>query len=296
MVKASVGEYCSLCSNPYDVPRNENGVLTYIDTAGSIQVVTCAEAYGKAQLGEFANCNDVHFMSREYCDCGTESGTSLPPSSSPKCTLCADGSELADPDFVVAGFTCKQWQRKANLESDESCYAYQSSFGLHCGCNEPNWNQGEYKQYCRFCPGSGSRLNGEDIAFTNQGFQYCTKLELDINLYPIHSCETEQMTYRQQCGCEDISVSPPPTCNLCSDGSPLQRPNKLVAGQTCKQWEIDAGNRPAKECASYQASLGVACGCDAPDFSQGEFKSYCKLCSYGFVRPNKCKLSLQGDL
>lgn len=295
MANAIVGEYCSLCSNPFDVPRNEDGVLTYIGSTGSIQVATCIEAYGKALMGEFQDCNDLHFMSREYCDCGpSNGGGTVHPTPSPKCTLCEDGSELIDPDFVVAGLTCKEWEEKANEENDESCYAYQSSIGLHCGCNEPDWNQDEFKQYCRFCPNSGTRVKNEAIAVTDQGFQYCTKLELDINLYPIHSCAREQYLYGDICECEEIS--PPPTCTLCPDGSPLPKPYQRVAGQSCQKWEDLANSRPARECPSYQASFGYFCGCDKPDFTQEEFKSYCKLCPYKRLKPNKYLQTETGPL
>lgn len=290
VLKLSCAEYCSLCANPYHVPRNKNGYFVYLDSYLQFQVISCQDAYFKAQQGEFNNCDDLHFMSREYCNCGPNVSTPTPaPVPNLKCTLCYDGSAIQSPNSYVAGLTCQQWELKANQVTDDTCYTYQSSLALHCGCPEPDWTQVGFREYCRFCPIAGKRVKGDTFVTTNQGPRYCVQLEQDINLSPYQRCEFEQMIYGSFCGCEDIFTMPISACTLCSDRSPLPNPYKMVAGKSCLEWEREAIDRPDDECSSYQGSYGIACGCNEPNFSLSPFDSYCKLCANGYVNPEKCK-------
>jgi uncharacterized surface protein with fasciclin (FAS1) repeats len=69
----------------------------------------------------------------------------------------------------------------------------------------------------------------------------------------------------------------PPGCNLCEDSSPLPNPNMEVEpGLTCAKLEELASSAPDYEsCPSFQATVGLYCGCQNPIASE----SACRLCA-----------------
>mmetsp|Transcript_22112 Transcript_22112/g.32305 ORF Transcript_22112/g.32305 Transcript_22112/m.32305 type:complete len:245 (-) Transcript_22112:257-991(-) len=88
------------------------------------------------------------------------------------------------------------------------------------------------------------------------------------------NCTELQSATEDICKCGD---SPPEdhTCNLCGDET-LPQPDRMVANQTCQEWEIAANNDFAMDCPSWQKSLGVYCGCDYSP--EGFFNGFCRIC------------------
>ncbi len=163
--------------------------------------LSCSEVAERAVEGYFSNCTILHSVSDGVCQCGEE----LPPFS---CPLCGNDSEgdgtivLPEPNRVVAGKTCQQWQDFAtNDASTVDCTHYQTIVGAYCGCDisQPNYFDG----YCRLCKDKLLPDFDEKVTYQSGKQKYCVEVEVKLNTHPDdHDCEQFQDSHEKACGCD----------------------------------------------------------------------------------------------
>jgi hypothetical protein len=126
------------------------------------------------------------------------------------CNLCEQGVRLPEPDMRVPSLTCAQIGGLASFApGDASCVAYQSTYGVYCGCNNPIASENA----CRICgadDGSitygnpGNLVKAPDFATTADApaRRFCRELEFFAQFMTtptLPTCADYQAEYGDAC-------------------------------------------------------------------------------------------------
>ena len=116
-----------------------------------------------------------------------------------------------------------------------------------------------HAEICDLCA-DGSPPGDPNAKFTykknNQFFTVPCSTGYELALQgEFSNCTSLQLNVKDICACPDIDVDDRP-CNLCLNGQALPLPSRIVAGQTCKEWETAAQNDFEMDCPAWQKSIG----------------------------------------
>ena len=200
----------------------------------------------------------------------------------PSAQLCLDLSEsLPHPDRIVTDIndntmTCGEWQVRSRFDSNPNECPNYNAVGKLCGCqsNIPS-------------PGNCGPLCGANDEADNSGFpimlvydQPCDDWDVFSTYLPISygnhgdTCDERYRDIAHRCECPTSSL-PPADClslcqerslcgQLCSDGTAIPDPNKVVRGMSCLAWEfrsrMDSWKGQEELCA-FHHMVGAECGC-----------------------------------
>lgn len=231
-----VGEICSICSNATHVMNDESARIIWPPGNPDNTGLRCSEAATKAGEGFFSNCSVLHSYSDVICSCGEEE----PPFTCPLCGGGGGGTSnttndlLPEPNRVVAGKTCQQWEEYASTSAfSVDCIHYQTLLGAYCGCDisSPNYFEG----YCRLCEDRLLPDMSEKVTYQSGKQAYCVEVEINLNTHPDqYNCESYQDTHEKACGCDSNDVEFPtlrPSSNNESSASSMSLLSRFVGIQ-----------------------------------------------------------------
>lgn len=195
---------CPLCVNPTHEPQDPFALFT-----SGPNTFSCQSAF---ELGVLRlppqNCSFWQSRGSVVCRCADE-----PPPRN-ECTLCEDKGPLPAP--LKAGTperACAELQVDARRDSPDQCVTYQQTYGVYCGCENPQVTSQSY-DVCRLCGSKASLGSGSDdensrlklpntvvslfVDFNETAETSCAEAEFAANL-PGANCEDFQLLYSDFC-------------------------------------------------------------------------------------------------
>lgn len=180
--------------------------------------------------------------------------------------ICDDGSNVPDPNFVARRETCAGWEFQARTEVHSVVCPLYHMTGAMCGCdNEP------HEDGCGPLCGPGQSLPYPDRLYAGQScsdWDYASRFLPDWyqlfqegNGGTTRSCSDFFDKIAYGCGCQGFDPPSDGCGMLCNDGSQIPDPDKVVAGRTCRDREIDSLFQTDKNRCMISSVAGTACGC-----------------------------------
>mmetsp|Transcript_45288 Transcript_45288/g.83771 ORF Transcript_45288/g.83771 Transcript_45288/m.83771 type:complete len:258 (-) Transcript_45288:123-896(-) len=207
---------CSLCIDESQ-PTDPKTRVVLTDAT-----VTCSYLYEIApNITNATECGNLQSLGTTFCGCGAE-----PP---PPCGLCQDGSELPEPDRVIAdGKTCAELEESAMDDFESDCKWWQGLIGPLCGC--PGEPPALPDDTCFICPGNRLPKPEKALQLSSGEAVSCIQLQLDANRNGNADCGRFQVLYAEACDCfrDETPTEPRETPSNSAHG--LGRKQKMFAG------------------------------------------------------------------
>lgn len=185
-----------------------------------------------------------------------------------KCNgICMENNFIPEPNLLVSGKTCAQWDKHASKTILEShCDSFKSSLGAACGCNNLP------KPSCSVCPYGYNW--GSTIEYRN-GSQETCEYALFLMSISTEACDMYSEHFSRYC-CSN-------SCKIChgnsfSPQSNIDNENGLSL--SCQDISISSTllYEYSEECKTVQAKAAKYCNC-------GGQKEVCTLCPDGGYPP-----------
>lgn len=189
---------CPLCADPTHEPQDPFALFISGPNTFSCQI---AFELGALQLPP-QNCSFWQSRGSIVCQCAKE----LPPRN--ECTLCEDKGPLPAPlKAGTPGRACAELQVDARRDSPDQCITYQQTYGVFCGCDNPQVTSTAY-DVCRLCGDASLKLPNTVVSLSvdvNETVQTsCAEAEFAANL-PGADCEEFQLLYSDFCCLEEAA-------------------------------------------------------------------------------------------
>jgi hypothetical protein len=214
---------CRLCG--------DDALLPFPSLFSKADAVTCAELEFDANLIQ-NDCTGYQNQFRDTC-CSSVIEVPLVTTAAPvvvsttididdgdddddvACTLCEDGSAIPNPNFFpIYGMDCISLQEQYANHVDSDCVAVQATYGVYCGCNNPNAtstasDDGTAVVVCRICGGNTLLPNATQLGIRDPFDPVsCSEIEYEANTQTGGGdCQGYQAQFANRCGCE--SAIPP---------------------------------------------------------------------------------------
>eukprot|EP00571_Detonula_confervacea_P005641 CAMPEP_0172321060 /NCGR_PEP_ID=MMETSP1058-20130122/42145_1 /TAXON_ID=83371 /ORGANISM="Detonula confervacea, Strain CCMP 353" /LENGTH=937 /DNA_ID=CAMNT_0013036459 /DNA_START=47 /DNA_END=2860 /DNA_ORIENTATION=+ len=259
-----------LCGSDTDLPDANREVFGH-----SCQAWDFNSTFLPSPEGRNGTCDDVYQAASYGCGCPS---VELP--SSRGCgVLCQDGSPLPDPDLMVKDInnkklSCKDWELKAQFDTNANECVNYNAIGALCGCskNEP------HPDACGpLCPDGADTIHHENHQVWDTSCKdwnaMSTFLPIWYNNYnSLETCEEYYQDVRHGCACPgipDASLKCGTLCQerrtckpICQDGSDVPNPDALVRRETCRGWELHSRLEVHEKICPFYEMAGAQCGCE----------------------------------
>ena len=272
MPSAILGQsLCTICPDGTKSFKAGKYVPSFNSTCGQLETLLLF------QIDE-EFCNLTRSQLAAWCEC---------PGVEPTCTFCPDGTEPANPDFVIPdtnGTTCSDYVYYASIASSDTCNAFTAFRDLCGGCVDPAPTTSPAptaspptNECSTLCPDGTNAPDPDAIIYMQDGETFtCGQVEEFLALGfgdLLGNCEDAWLVGVTLCGCAGNLANA--TCLLCEDGSVLPDPSfEFIQNFTCGGFHYAVSSGDEIECATAQATVGVYCGCNNPDASEDA----CRIC------------------
>lgn len=177
--------------------------------------------------------------------------------------ICLKNSFIPDPELMVSGKTCAQWDKHASKKiSTSHCDSFKSTMGAACGCNNLP------KPKCSVCPYGYDW--GATIEYKNGSQEICENALFWMSI-STSACEMYSEHFSRYC-CLN-------SCRICHGNSfapDSNIDNKNGLSLSCQDVSISATllYEHSEECKAVQAKAAENCNCDGQE-------ELCTLCPDG---------------
>ena len=218
---------CSFCVDGSDIDDESYNTLWFEESSGA--TTTCGEVaeYVKRFNSTQDQCSQFQLGGAAKCGCR------VVPNG---CTLCQDGSEPTNPDFIVdpvLGLTCEQLAQGTKLSSPNSSQCMESQFlgALYCGCPY----ELPESRFCHLCSLGDDVSQPELPFFPGESTFTCGEMEImaayDESYANNYTCRESQVIANVFCGCQrqkSPSVQPTTVHTLSPSHSPSVTPPSSI--------------------------------------------------------------------
>ena len=240
-------------------PRKKGHASTSSEKGSLYTFDTCADVYEPVAYG--CGCSDVEIPT---LGCGT---------------LCQDGSDLPDPSKIVRDInnielSCKDWELKAQFDSDANECVNYNAVGALCGCpnNEPHpdacgtlcstgdfYHSGSHTVWDVKCDDWNTISMFLPRWYHNDNNETCEEYYGDVS----HGCaclDVKDETIAAECGtlCQERRICSP----ICESGDSLPDADLIVRRETCQGWEMHSRLEVHSFVCPFYHMAGAQCGCD----------------------------------
>ena len=240
----------SLCDDGSPVP-NPNDFVSVGRSCADVELEAFFNPYDQP-------CNRAKMVvDGRICGCDND-----PPKDGSCGRLCGENAALPDPTQMVDDvWTCAEIEELSIWDTSGECSMYRIDAEI-CGCVGVERPEGSCGSLCE----DGSELPDPDLVIFDTT---CGEYEITAQ-HQVGNCDYVGF-FGAKCGCNN--APPGNGCPaLCGPDHALPDQDKIVWGQSCRDWELealyDAYSRDEGICAEAYSEIAYLCGCsdvDLPD-------------------------------